>query len=122
MAGGLKWKSSSLLVRLLAGRRTLTLLDELADGGRRYQDLRDALDGVSHEVLTDTLRRAERDGLISRQLDPGRFDAATRYRYELTDRGRSLDEPLAALGQRVDANRHLVDAARHRWDVRANGR
>lgn len=35
----------------------------LSDAGRRYQDLHDALDGISHKVLTDTLRRAERDGL-----------------------------------------------------------
>ena len=27
-------------------------------------------DGLSHKVLTDTLRRAERDGLIARRLDP----------------------------------------------------
>ena len=44
---------------------------------------------------TDTLRRAERDGLVARHLDSGRVDTATLY--QLTDLGRSLDEPLAAL-------------------------
>ena len=54
------------------------------------------LDGISHKVLTDTLRRAERDGLIRRHLDSGRMDTANLY--ELTDLGRSLEEPLAVLG------------------------
>jgi len=40
----------------------------------RYQELHDALDGVSYKVLTDTLRRAEHDGLISRHLDPKRVE------------------------------------------------
>ena len=42
------------------------ILAELTEGGRRYQDIHDALDGISYKVLTDTLRRAERDGLVGR--------------------------------------------------------
>jgi len=93
--------SRSLIV-LLAGRWTLPVLAQLADGRRRYQDLDDALDGVSHKVLTETLRRAERDGLITRHLDPGRVETATLY--QLTDLGRSLDEPLAAFHRWADLN------------------
>ncbi|SHF01020.1 transcriptional regulator, HxlR family [Ferrithrix thermotolerans DSM 19514] len=68
---------SHQLIALLGGRWTLELLAALADGGRRYQDLHDSLAGISHKVLTDTLRRAERNGLISRTPDPGRVDTAT---------------------------------------------
>ncbi len=114
------WRPPHRLVRLVGGRWTLAVLAELADHGRRYQDLHDSLEGISHKVLTDTLRRAERDGLISRTLDPGRVDTATLYK--LTALGRSLDEPLAALGQWVDAKWDLVDAARRRWDAKADGR
>jgi hypothetical protein len=59
------WLRASPAVQALAGRWTLAVLAELANGGRRYQDLLDALDGVSHKVLIDTLRRAERDGLVA---------------------------------------------------------
>jgi hypothetical protein len=62
------------LIAILAGRWTLAVIAQLADGGRRYQDLDDALDGVSHKVLTDTLRRAERDvgaGALSTRSTPG---------------------------------------------------
>ena len=67
-------------------------------------------------VLTDTLRRAERDGLVSRRLDSGRTDTATLY--ELTDLGRSLDEPLGALGRWAETHWHLVEAARRTWWAR----
>jgi DNA-binding HxlR family transcriptional regulator len=68
-------------------------------------------------VLTETLRRAERDGLIRRHLDSGRMDTANLY--ELTDLGRSLEEPLAGLGRWVDANWDQVEAAQGRWAGRA---
>jgi len=69
--------------------------------------------GLPH---TDTLRRAERDGLISRHLDPERVETATLY--DLTDLGRSIDEPLDALCQWVDANWGTVEAAHRRWAAR----
>ena len=77
-----RWRPPHRLVGLVGGRWTLAVVAELADHGRRYQDLHDSLEGISHKVLTDTLRRAERDGLITRHLDPGRVDTATLY--ELT--------------------------------------
>jgi DNA-binding HxlR family transcriptional regulator len=103
-------------VRLIGGRWTLKVLAELTAGGRRYQDIHNVLDGVSHKVLTDTLRSAERDGLIIRRLDSERTDTATLY--ELTDLGKSLDEPLAVLERWVAANWHLVEAARRNWAAR----
>jgi hypothetical protein len=52
-------------------------VSELARGGRRYQDLQDALDGISYKVLAETLRRTERDDLIARHLDAGRVERTT---------------------------------------------
>ena len=43
---------------LISGRWILAVLAALAAGGRRYQDLHEVMDGVSHKVLTDTLRSA----------------------------------------------------------------
>ena len=109
---------ASLLVHLIMGRWTLKVLAELSEGGRRYQDLRDALGGISHKVLTDTLRRAERDGLVLRHIDTGRVETTTLYR--LTDLGRSLDEPLAALERWTASYWRQVEAARQRWDQRGD--
>jgi DNA-binding HxlR family transcriptional regulator len=107
---------ASLLVRLIVGRWTLNVLAELSERGRRYQDLHVALGGISHKVLTDTLRRAERDGLVMRHLDAGRVETATLYR--LTDLGRSLEEPLAALDRWTASHWDQVEAARQLWNER----
>jgi DNA-binding HxlR family transcriptional regulator len=116
-----RWQQPHRLVRVLGGRWTLAVLAELAelaDGGRRYRDIHDALDGISHKVLTDTLRRAERDGLISRHLDSERVETATVY--QLTDLGRSLDEPLGALDRWVDSSWRSIEDARLLWDRRSH--
>jgi DNA-binding HxlR family transcriptional regulator len=90
-----------MLIQLLASRWTPPILAQLSNTGQRYQY--DSLDGIAYKVLTETLRRAERDGLIARHLDPGRIGVATLY--ELTDLGSSLDAPLAAMAEWGDANR-----------------
>jgi DNA-binding HxlR family transcriptional regulator len=111
-------KRQRQVIELLVGRWSLAVFAELQNGGRRYQDLDDALDGVSHKVLTDTLRRAERSGLVVRHLDPGRVETATLY--ELTDLGRSLDVPLTALERWSDIYWSEIEEARRRWDQRSD--
>ena len=108
------WDDASKPIQLLAGRWTLALLAQLKDGGRRYQALHDALDGISYKVLTETLRRAECDGLIVRHLDASQVETATLY--ELTDLGRSLDTPLAAMAEWAESNWQSVETARLRWN------
>ena len=112
----LGWGRPFAFVGLIGGRWTLMMLAELAAGGRRYQDLHDGLDGISHKVLTDTLRRAERDGLITRHLDS---QMGTANLYALTDLGRSLEEPLAEVERWVDAHWHQVESAQRSWAGRA---
>lgn len=110
-------QEASQLIQLLAGRWTLAVLAELTDGGRRYQDLHDSIDGIAYKVLTETLRKAERKGLIIRHLDADRIETATLY--ELTGLGRSLEEPLAAFGRWIEANWERVQTAQRDWDRRA---
>jgi DNA-binding HxlR family transcriptional regulator len=112
------WELSQDVIGLIGGRWTIDVLGELQHSGRRYQELDDALDGVSHKVLTDTLRRLERDGLVARLLDPRRVDTATLY--QLTDLGRSLAEPLATLERWRQTNWFNVEAARRRWSRRSD--
>jgi DNA-binding HxlR family transcriptional regulator len=113
-----RWQLPQQLVRLISGRWTLAVLAELSDQGRRYQDLHKALDGISFKVLTDTLRRAERDGSVVRHLDPGRVDAATLC--QLTDLGRSLEEPRTALARWSEIDWANTEAARRRWTRRSD--
>jgi DNA-binding HxlR family transcriptional regulator len=95
----------------------LVEFSEPSGGGHRYQDLHDAPDGIAHKVLTETLRRAERDGLVTRHLDAEHIETATLY--ELTDLDRSLDEPLTAFDHLVEVNWERVEATLRQWDRRA---
>lgn len=108
-----RYAAAEQVIRLVAGRWTLPVLAELQDTSCRYQGLGDALGAVSHKVLTDTLRRAERDGLVSRHLDPVRLETATVY--QLTDLGRSLDEPLMTFERWAIDSWREVEEARRRW-------
>jgi DNA-binding HxlR family transcriptional regulator len=101
-------------IRVLSGRWTLEVMSQLAKGGRRYRAVYDGIEGVSYKVLTETLRRAERDGLVTRRIDPDQVETATLY--ELTELGRSLLEPCTTLASWAGANWEAVEAARDRWD------
>jgi DNA-binding HxlR family transcriptional regulator len=43
---------------------------ELASGVRRFRELQRAIDGISQRMLTLTVRRLERDGLVTRTCIP----------------------------------------------------
>ncbi|MGW7610840.1 winged helix-turn-helix transcriptional regulator [Streptomyces sp. NPDC054766] len=43
---------------------------ELAGGPRRFRELQRAIDGISQRMLTLTVRRLERDGLVLRTVYP----------------------------------------------------
>jgi hypothetical protein len=51
------------------------------------------LPGISTTVLADRLRKLEAAGVVERQLEP----AGTRVTYNITERGRALDEALQEL-------------------------
>lgn len=73
---------------------TIMVIGVLSRGPLRFNAVQRAIPGVSHRMLTITLRGLERDGLVKRTsfaTIPPRVD------YELTARGRSLQPPLQAL-------------------------
>jgi DNA-binding HxlR family transcriptional regulator len=81
----------------------------LADGPRRFSELRVPLRRVSAKVLTETLRALERDGMISRSV----FDEIPPHvEYAITDLGRTLFPAMEAC--RAWAAEHLpaLEAAR----------
>ena len=66
----------------------------LARGMKRTGVLRKDLAGVSQKMLTQTLRRLEKHGLIERTVFPV---VPPRVEYRLTALGESINEPLAHL-------------------------
>ena len=85
--------SRTLLSHVTSKWGVLTLV-ALADGTRRWSELRRAVEGVSEKMLAQTLRTLERDGLVRRTSHgtvPPRVD------YSLTDAGQELVELLFPL-------------------------
>jgi DNA-binding HxlR family transcriptional regulator len=85
----------------------------LADGPKRFMELKRAIDGISQRMLTLSLRNLERDGLVSRTVTP---TIPPRVDYELTELGLSLREPVQALGAWAMAHIECIRAAQARFD------
>ena len=87
----------------------------LADGPRRFNELKREIDGISQRMLTLALRGLERDGLVSRTVEP---TVPPRVTYDLTELGRSLREPVKALGDWAIQHIACIRAAQQRFDAR----
>jgi DNA-binding HxlR family transcriptional regulator len=102
-----------LALNVLAHKWTLLIVLVLRGGPQRFTRLRSLVPGVTSQVLRDSLRELERDGIVVRQD----FAAVPPHvEYSLTELGASLCEPARAI--RAWAERHgpAVIAARQRYD------
>ena len=95
----------------IANKWTAMIVIALKDGPLRFGALREAVDGISGKVLTETLRDLERDGILSRTMYN---EMPPRVEYELTPLGQTLREPLTALGRW--AEEHIADVLQARDD------
>jgi DNA-binding HxlR family transcriptional regulator len=88
------------------------ILTALADGPRRYGELSRAIAGVTQKMLTQTLRRLERDGLLTRTVTAG---VPVQVEYRLTPLGVSLLPVMQARshedGQTDEADERITDVA-----------
>lgn len=106
-------KISQVLARI-GEKWSILIIMFLASGPYRFTEIRRAINGISQRMLTLCLRGLERDGLIKRTV----FSVMPpRVEYELTPLGRSLTEPVIALG--TWANEHIadIDLARAAFDA-----
>lgn len=94
---------------LLADKWTVLIVAALSGGERRYGELQRKVQGISAKVLTQALRRLERDGLVSRKPHA---TVPPRVEYALTALGRTLVEPLTALCSWAAVHLEEVEAAR----------
>jgi DNA-binding HxlR family transcriptional regulator len=104
---------SEVLARV-GDKWTVLVVSMLGDGPKRFNELRRVLGSISQRMLTLTLRGLERDGLLTRTVFP---TIPPRVDYELTDLGRSLLQPVSALGLWARQNRSAIADARRRFGV-----
>ena len=86
---------------------------------RRFMDVKRSIGDITQRVLTQTLRKLERDGYVNRQVYP---TSPPTVEYWLTPLGESLLEPMGKL--MLWANKHFDEIAknRKRFDIASETR
>jgi DNA-binding HxlR family transcriptional regulator len=102
------------LLQRIGDKWSVLVVQTLAGGSRRFNELRREIPTVSQRMLTLTLRNLERDGLVSRTVTP---IIPPRVDYELTDLGRSLQGPICGLVKWSMDNVGAIHAAQDRYDA-----
>lgn len=82
----------------------------------RFNEIKRRLDGVTQRVLTQTLRRLERNGMITRRVLP---TSPVGVEYSLTPLGESLREPFLHLYSWTVAHADEIQARQSDYDDRA---
>ena len=96
---------------LIADKWAVLVAGCLVDGPKRHSWLRQRIGGISGKMLTRTLRKLERAGLVERRIFP---EVPPRVEYSLSPLGASLREPVAALTDWAMAHGAPVVEARTR--------
>lgn len=109
-------RTISTLLSRIGDKWTVLVVQTLADGPRRFNELRREIPSVSQRMLTLTLRNLERDGLVSRTVTP---IIPPRVDYELTGLGRSLQKPICGLVQWSTDHVGEIHEAQARYDSAA---
>jgi DNA-binding HxlR family transcriptional regulator len=106
-------RTISTLLSRIGDKWTVLVVQTLADGPRRFNELRREIPSVSQRMLTLTLRNLERDGLVSRTVTP---TIPPRVDYELTELGQSLQKPICGLATWAMDHVESIHAAQARFD------
>lgn len=92
---------------------SVLVIVELASGVKRFRELQRAIDGISQRMLTLTVRRLERDGLVTRTIYP---TVPAQVTYELTERGNSLTMLVKQLTEWSLEHKDSIGASRELYD------
>ncbi|MEJ8306379.1 helix-turn-helix domain-containing protein [Saccharibacillus sacchari] len=98
------------VLALIGDKWTIMIVGELSDGPVRFNELKRRIGGITQRMLTLALRRLEQEGLVSRTVLP---TVPPGVDYELTEYGKTLIEPLTALGDW--AGKHHARRRNEEW-------
>ena len=83
-------------VELIGGRWTGAVIRLLLNDRMRFAELRAAIPDISDRMLSERLRELETEGIVARIVVP---ETPVRVEYELTEKGRALEQALCAVGR-----------------------
>ncbi|GHG34473.1 helix-turn-helix transcriptional regulator [Streptomyces zaomyceticus] len=99
----------------VADKWSLLTIAHLERHTLRFSELHRNIQGISHRMLTVTLRQLERDGLITRTIHPV---IPPRVDYTLTPLGTTLHTTIQTLVNWTEHHQHEITAARTAYDNR----
>ncbi|WP_347558399.1 helix-turn-helix domain-containing protein [Robbsia sp. KACC 23696] len=102
-----------LLLDQIADKWSVLILAALRAGPHRFNELKRRLDGITQKALTQSLRRLERNGIVSRTV---LATSPVAVEYAITPLGETLRDPFAALYHWTIQYLPAVDEARARFD------
>lgn len=103
------------VIARIGDKWTVMVCGHLSEGTHRFNALKHRIPGISHRMLTVTLRGLERDGLVTRTAYA---TVPPKVEYRLTPLGQSLTGPLATLASWARENRPALESARAEFDRR----
>ncbi|WP_346015599.1 helix-turn-helix domain-containing protein [Bradyrhizobium sp. 182] len=109
-----------VLIEEIADKWTILVIAALSRGPTRFNQLKRALEPITQKSLTQTLRRLERSGMVSRTVVD---TSPVAVEYAITPLGRTLAGPFSALYRWAVAYQDQVEGARQQFDTqRGNAR
>jgi DNA-binding HxlR family transcriptional regulator len=102
------------LLATLSDKWLTLVVSALADGPLRYGELSRAIPGASQKMLTQTLRKLERDGLVARTVTAA---VPVRVSYALTELGLDLLPLQRAIKGWAETHLDRVHRARAAFDA-----
>jgi DNA-binding HxlR family transcriptional regulator len=102
----------------ISGKWSIGIIVAAAAGPVRFTELERAIDGISRRMLTLSLRKLERDGLLVRTVYP---TVPPRVEYRLTPIARELGDSFATLTAWAQRHRRAIAASRTDYDRRPGG-
>ena len=109
-------KISEILGRI-GDKWTVLIVMELRTHKLRFNEIKRAVEGISQQMLTRTLRALERDGMVERTVYT---TVPVQVEYELTPLGHSLSKPVIHIGNWARANLPEIERHRQKHDVKMN--
>ena len=97
----------------VANKWAFLIIETLGDRTLRFSELRDAVEGISHKMLTQNLRMLERNGLVEREVHP---TVPPRVEYTLTEPGQALRETVNGMCDWTHRYLGHIEASRQRFD------
>jgi DNA-binding HxlR family transcriptional regulator len=108
---------SRQVLDLIADKWTALIFALLEKQPTRFNELQRAIEGISHKMLTQTLRNLEQRGIVERKIMP---TVPPAVEYSLSPLGTTLIPLMAALRQWAEEHMDEVERAEQAYEERAS--